>query len=265
MSDDENTPIEQYNVKGNIVYVKREDLYMISKQPAYPPLAKLRGARKLLAKLKEQGVKRVGVFDTRISKAGQGVACICNELGIECWTGFQNLKDKPIDQGHLIAQEQGAKLYILTAGRTAIAYYRFKKLVEKFDGVMLPLGLVCSETVESVVAISKAMGKQFNSIVLSTGTGTIATGVASGTEATVYGVSCGMSIDRQWKRIHNLVPDKLLSNLRLIPPQYAYYDELDIKQCPFPTNPWYDIKAWLWLCENIDSIEKPICFYNIGQ
>lgn len=257
----EDTPIEKYKIGSTFIYVKREDLY--GQYPA-PPLAKLRGARIVLQKLKEQGVKKIAVYDTRISKAGQGIAVICEQLGLECYAGFPQLKGKPISEQHRIAEEHGATLIPMKAGRTAIGYANFKQTVYEKGCHILPLGLTFPETAEAVESVSSGLKDKFNSIVLSTGTGTIASGVARGTNASVLGVSCGMSTQRQWKRIHEINPEYLFLNLILIEPEYEYYTALDTSGCPFPTSPYYDMKAWDWLLRNYKQLRPPILFWNIG-
>jgi 1-aminocyclopropane-1-carboxylate deaminase/D-cysteine desulfhydrase-like pyridoxal-dependent ACC family enzyme len=258
----EKTPIECYNVEGKQIYVKREDLF--GTYPA-PLLAKLRGARIVLQRLKAEGITKIAVFDTRISKAGQGIAYLCKEMDLKCLAGFPKLKDKDIAESHKIAKEVlGAELMSLVAGRTAICYARLKKEAQSLGYYVLPLGLTFSETSHAVELISRAETKPFNSIVLSAGTGVISSGVAAGTDCTVYAVSCGMNNKRQWKRIQTLRPDKLFCNLILVQPEYDYYDALDTTQCPFPTSPYYDMKAWTWLLKNYDRLAKPVLFWNIG-
>jgi threonine dehydratase len=258
----ENTPIERYLVDGKEIFVKREDMF--GSFPA-PPLAKLRGARIVLQNLKQQGVTKIGVFDTRISKAGQGIAYLCKEMDLECLVGFPKLKDHDIAESHKIAESLGGKLHPLRAGRTAVCYAQFKKFVLEQNGYMLPLGLVCPETSHAVESISRAEAGRFNSIVLSAGTGVIASGVASGASTcNVFAISCGMSTERQWKRIQTLRPDKLLFNLTIVAPEYKYYDALDTSSCPFPTSPYYDMKAWVWLLKNYNKLVKPVLMWNIG-
>ena len=58
----------KYNgvMNGNIIYVKREDLY--SNFPA-PNLAKLRGIKKFVEKLEAKGIKTIGCWNwTSISR-----------------------------------------------------------------------------------------------------------------------------------------------------------------------------------------------------
>lgn len=260
----ENTPVQEYQVDGHTVLVKREDMF--GQYPA-PALAKLRGARLYLQRAKENGWKRIGVYDTTISKAGQGIAYLCKEYDLECWLGFPLLKGTRPAESKMIAKEVlGATLFPLKAGRTAVCYYQFKHFIEDNRGFMLPLGLVCRDTVLEVGKVAREVTDKYKvkTIVLCTGTGTIACGVALGADAKVIGVSCGMSASKQWKRIRQLAFPENPSNLSIVPPKYGYYDKLDTSSCPFPTSPYYDMKAWEFLVEHIDELEEPVCFWNIG-
>lgn len=275
----DNTPIEEYMIKGRKVYVKRDDLFG---QGDAPPLAKLRGAYIYLKKIVEQNPgKPIGVFDTTISKAGQGIAYLCKEYGAECWCGFPLLKGTEPATSKIIARDVlGAKLFPLKAGRTAPVYYGFARTVKEEGGIMLPLGLTCKETVNEMSRVSVSTLQSLYSklvdiktIVLVTGTGTIATGISLGSniwdpKIKVYGISCGMSITEQWKRIRQMAYPDVICNLELVEPEYGYYDKLDIRGCPFPTSPYYDMKAWSWLCSNIDKLSgdshNGILFWNIG-
>jgi len=270
----EHTPVEQYLVAGTTIYVKRDDMFMKEFQPECPALAKLRGASMLLRRLqKYAGVKKVGVFDTRVSHAGQGIAFISRQLGLECEVGFPLLVRKDISESHKIAERLGAKLYPLKAGRTAVCYSQFKKHVEENGHLMLPLGLVCRDTVSAICQEAmytckqmKEQGVAIKTIVVCTGTGTIATGIHLGASANVIGVSCGMSVDKQVQRMKLLAfPESLVFDfLKLIPPEYDYYTALNTSSCPFPTSPYYDMKAWEWMVKHLDLIEQPVMFWNIG-
>jgi len=52
-------------------------------------------------------------------------------------------------------------------------------------------------------------------------------------------------------------------NVDIIDAGFEYTDKETFK-CPFPCNPYYDRKAWRWLAENINSLAKPLLFWNIG-
>lgn len=267
------TPIIRYGE----IDVKREDLCVVQ-EPGdleLPRLAKLRGADRLLRSLKEKGIENIGVFDTRVSKAGWGVAALCNKLGLNCYCYFPLLKGNLIEKQQGMANAWGAKLKKLKGGRTAILYYRAKKDIEKLpNSYMLPLGLVCVETVQAVAEVAKELPK-YGTIVVCTGTGTILAGIVAGLHEgnlpkRVIGVSCGMSVKKQLKRILGLleqvgytkIPESFEIKLEMSDRDYYEPDNIET---PFPSHPYYDKKAWRWLLAHEQSLEKPILFWNIGD
>lgn len=262
------TPIEEYNINGKDIFVKREDLFLQEFQPKVPALAKLRGAGVVLRKMKEDGIERVAVFDTRISKSGQGIAFLCKELGMHCLVGFPKLKYQTfLNEPQAIAKELGADVLAVQAGRTAPCYSIFKKEALSRGYCVLPLGITFKETAEEVAKVSASCTKGYNSIIVSTGTGTIACGIALGTEVNVFGISCGMNIVKQQYRILTIcngLGKMYPKNLRLIQTGYDYYQGINTERCPFPTSPYYDMKAWNWLLTHINDFKEPILFWNIG-
>jgi len=269
MTNSERTPIEEYNLNDHDLFVKRDDLYLSMFQPIVPALAKLRGTKVVLQRMKEEGVRKIAVFDTRISKSGWGVSFLCRELGLHCAVGFPKLKAQTeLNEPQRRAKEMGAEVWAVKAGRTAACYAAFKYEAQLRGYTVLPLGLTFSETAREVAKIAEEEAGKFNTIVVSTGTGTIACGIALGArKARVVGVSCGMSVERQRKRviaICNEVGFGYPWNLELVPTGYDYYQALDTSSCPFPTSPFYDMKAYLWLLKNFDHLKQPVLFYNIG-
>jgi len=227
----------------------------------------------MLRRLKGAGVKTVGVFDTRISKAGQGIAFLCRELRMECLVGFPLLKNREMSESHKIAMELGARMFPMKAGRTAVVYHQFVRKVKENGAYMLPLGLVCKDTVLAVAQETDKTLRQLEkdgvkiaTVVVCTGSGTIATGLHLGADAEVIGVSCGMSTVKQVERMKVLAFPELLNwnFLTLVESEYDYYDALDTRGCPFPTSPYYDMKAWIWLLDNLEKLKQPILFWNIG-
>ena len=271
------TPVQRFVLNEYTIFVKRDDLFMAEYQPAAPPLAKLRGAFPMLRNLKEsKGISKVAVFDTRVSKAGQGIAFICRELGMECMVGFPQLVGKEPSASQKIAKQLGARLYPLKAGRTAVCFHTFKKAAEQEGYLMLPLGLVCKDTVlaiaqETILTLAELEREniEIKTIVVITGTGTIATGIHLGavkTNVKVVGVSCGMSPAKQMQRMKQLAFPEAINwdFLKIIEPEYDYYTILGTNNCPFPTSPYYDMKAWSWLSRNLCQVEHPVLFWNIG-
>lgn len=265
------TPILKYKVNSNIVYVKREDLFA---SPPAPALAKMRGAYILLKKLKTQGITKIGVYDTRISHAGWGVSAICKELELDCYSYFPLLKNQPyLERQQLFSEYLGATLVPLKQpSRTKINYARAKRHAYENHIHLLPLGLTCLETVLEVRKEAETIPDEFKTLVISTGSATILSGVRTGLGKSVnsfIGVSCGMKASLQKKRMVELwnklswPAEELLKKITIhISPKDYYTPEC--YPSPFPCNPYYDLKAWKWLMRNYRFIEKPVLFWNIG-
>jgi hypothetical protein len=130
---------------------------------------------------------------------------------------------------------------------------------------MLPNGLQLEESVQATYEEAlkhtpfKLLGGTW---VVSASTGIIASGVAralrelnSDTQLIVH-----MGYSHSQKTLRQRVGESAL----IIDEGYAYRDAVDSPR-PFPCNPHYDLKAWKWLGENIDGLEQPIAFWNIGS
>lgn len=264
----DNTPIEKYLIgEGKEVFVKREDLCVV---PPAPALAKLRGVHKRLLSLKGRGINLVGVLDTRISKSAWGVAYLAREMGIKVVAYYPHLKaytEVPMNQRK--AQEMGAEVYPLKGGRTAVVYSWAKKDIEGRGGYMMPMGLVVKESINAVSEEAKRIPQKYlgGSIVLCVGSGMTIAGVALGLAdkvKTIYGISVGMSTDRQRKKIKDTGGFSLPQNVKLILPDGVNYYDFEETETPFSSSPYYDKKAWVWMLKNWEKISKPLIFWNIG-
>ena len=269
----EHTPIEEYIVKDKHVFVKREDLFDPVNRNA-----KMRGINAYLTKHPE--IKSIGVYDTRISRAGLGTANIAiRNFGVETNIFFQkNKKDKERIE-HLQAQELGANLYPCSGTRTSICFYQGRRIMnEDIGGTMLPLGLTLIESVQAVAKEASTINIDFcaciNTLVVCIGSGTMFSGVMSGLyklPPKIYGITLGMeSIHDKWikealrytsdRNFEQLVADK---EINLVSAEETYYEKANI-DCPFESSPYYDKKAWKWLIGNINELKEPILFWNIG-
>ena len=177
----ENTKIEEYLIRNKRIFVKREDLCA---QYPLPPLAKLRGVYKHLQKVKAQGFKTVGVFDTKVSMAGYGTGLLAKELGMECVTYYSGSAEvKAHMPPNLIAAKKTCRTIVaVKPGRTPICYAYAKKDCEANGWYMMPQGLACSETSDEVARVAATIPKNIlsGSLVMIAGTGTILSGVIKG-------------------------------------------------------------------------------------
>jgi 1-aminocyclopropane-1-carboxylate deaminase/D-cysteine desulfhydrase-like pyridoxal-dependent ACC family enzyme len=260
------TPIEIHWIKKRRIHVKRDDLYGAA--PA-PPLAKLRGMRLLLRKLHGEGIRLVGCWDTRISKLGEGLAACCKELpGMKCIVSYPTKQGIPEPESIKKAKDLGAEILPVPGGRINICFYKARIFVEKKGGKMLPFGFECPEAVDGVKNEASKVPISLirkSTLVLCCGSGVTLAGLILGLPALpkrIIGISSGRS------------PKNILSCLKRngapapvgleIRDAGVPYSERATCECPFPTHPNYDLKAWEYLVENLKTIKGEILFWNIG-
>jgi threonine dehydratase len=269
------TPVEYHHG----VFVKRDDLCF---PPPAPPFAKCRGIIKHLAKLKAEGVEYVGYTETSISMAGWGVAWACKELGLKAVIFDPQYVRTP--QTLITHREQWAKfdpiIVPIKAGMAAVNVHIARKILKKNfnNSVMLPLGLPFEETMEETrtEAYETLMGMpDIKSVVTCVGSGTIYAGIYRGLndvgrKITLYGILTRYGDLRQ-KQVKIQTKAKVFDfgffespvRIKLIDKGWEY-SQRSYADCPFPCNPFYDLKAWEWLV-NFKSITGPILFWNIGK
>jgi hypothetical protein len=262
----DHTPIESYEVRGRRIHVKREDLYGI---PPAPPLAKLRGLRPLLHRLYESGERWVGCWDTGVSRLGQGLAtAACEFVGLHAVVCFPSQPGAPPPPAVAAAQALGAELCSFRPNRIAICLVQARRLLAARGGLLLPFGLECDEAVAAVEHEASRLPNELvcgSTIVVCCGSGVTLAGLLRGlpgSPAHVLGYSAGRSvaqIERCLRRFIEPLPDRL----ELHPAQFPYRHALAF-DCPFPSHPNYDLKAWKHLVDNLDRYPDPILFWNVG-
>jgi hypothetical protein len=140
---------------------------------------------------------------------------------------------------------------------------------------MMPNALKLPETVGSVAEeVRRTQTATFKDVVVSASSGTIAAGVLRGLRAKpgpqprVYihlGYARPEGAVRDYLRTMSGLPD--LGDVVVINEGYAYKDTYRNPEgyaFPFPSNPYYDGKAWVWMNRNRDRLRLPALLWNIG-
>lgn len=257
-----NTPIEYYPDYG--IWVKREDLSCDG-----PRFSKTRG---VLAHIANRPEKHIGVLDTAHSQGGWAVARACAELGKQCTLWYPVRKrewnvELPPPRQQVEAQNLGAKLYKLPAGRSAILYHQAKKDLAELTkvedgslGYMMPNALKLSESVtETAEELIRSHDQhdfhRFSNVLVSCSSGTIAAGVAKGLDAIGWaGNLClhlgySRSADAVFRYIEKMSGVDLHGKVWgvLVDEGYSYKDTApEGTNAPFSCNPYYDLKLWSW-------------------
>ena len=284
------TSVERHQVKGQTVYVKREDL-CTAKETDAPTFSKVRGLAPYLKQLKDKGFTTVGYVETSVSMAGWGVAWLAPQFGLRAviFDPQYRITDKRLElEPHLRVlqfhrqqwEKLGAKIIPIQPGRAKVNYYVARKWIgnKKLGDKMhlLPLGLPLKTTGQETAQIALDLSQQnfFSSVVVNVGSGTICAGVLKGFSesvgTTVHGVM-GRKGDTRRKGAQILQMAGFFPEGRMFRPDFEIhpakyeYTQPSMVDCPFPCHPYYDLKAWEWLVDHIDELEKPILFWNIGS
>lgn len=268
----ERTPLVFHKDVG--IYVKHEEKCC----PGGPDFSKTRGVYAHLAKRPE---KVIGVLDTSHSQGGWAVAKACSLLKKKCVLFYPVLKSSapywpgPLGYQQLAARDLGAELRPMMAGRSAILYHRAKRILaeEYSSSYMMPNALKLEETVgETAREFQRTkLPRGIGSIVVSASSGTIAAGVFRG--ARQRGWDGEIVVHLGYSRSLGAVYEYLakmsgvaLGNHMIIDEGYAYADEARPGVTPsFPSNIYYDLKAFRWLMkEGILKVKPLTVFWNIG-
>ena len=261
----EQTPIERHELDGQVVFVKREDLY--GKPPA-PPLAKLRGARLLLNRLYCEGVRHVGTWDTPVSRLGHGIAAVCSTMpDMQCLVSYPTARNRPVPEGVQMAERLGATVLPVRGGRISISFAAARREVIARGATMLPFGLDCGEAVEGVAQEARRTPLEYfdgGTLVVTCGSGVTLAGLLLGLRglpSRIVGLSSGRSLR---------MIERTITKYTSIPGNVALHEATDRysamsqSSCPFPSHPNYDRKTWAFLADRIHRYNPPILFWNIG-
>lgn len=268
----QNTPWESYCIDGTPIYVKREDLSCPYPGPGF---SKIRGIEKVIHSLMRNMIPptAIGVLDTIHSKAGWGVSYICQQLNIPCLVFYPLRKSDDKDNLRIfqrMAQQFGAEVIPMKATKSSVLYYQSRKIfLDKHpNGFMMPNGLQLYDTiVQTSFEVSTAPHELLSGTwVVSVSSGTIGCGVAMGLDRMNFSGSLvfHFGFSRSMAEMNKKVKSYSKVPVVMVDEGYAYADAVQYSS-PFPCNPWYDRKAWKWVCENIHQLKGPIVFWNIGE
>lgn len=271
-----NTPWDEYELGGAPVWVKREDMSCPKPGPSF---SKIRGLYKHLLSISKD-TNQIGILDTIHSKAGWGTAYIGHLLGLEVYDFFPVYKSDrgagKIREQQRVAASLGAILIPMRATAGYVLFPQARSMLADMthgNGYMLPVGLKLSESVESTcreVVEFTPPELLTGSWVVSISSGTMAAGVMKGL-AEVADPGLELILHMGYSRKVESASDYIESmagvwwdNTYVVDEGYDYKDKVE-HPCPFPCNPYYDLKAWKWLDDEIGILKPPVVFWNIGE
>lgn len=274
------TPVEHYPELG--LWVKREDLCC----PAGPHFSKTRGVYAHVAARPE---RVIGVLDTYHSQGGWAVAQACRLLGKECHLWYPvrkaelgpDFRVKPQQQA---AEDLGAVLHSLPAGRSAVLYHQAKRHLgsppqSHCDTYMMPNALKLPEMItETIAEVTRTRMTDGGfvphgiTVIVSASSGTIAAGVLQGLVENQW--SGRFIVHQGYDRPEGAIR-KYMSQMSggaeqyqpatLVNEGYSYGDTARPGPLPpFPCNEFYDLKAFRWWMREGREKHTEALLWNIG-
>jgi hypothetical protein len=260
------TPIQEYRVGQRRIFVKRDDLCC---GPPAPPLGKLRGMEPFVRRLVADGITTLGCWDTRVSKLGHGLAAVARGFpGVTTVVCYPHLKGGAIPQSMKEAKQLGAEVVPMRGNHVSICFAQARRIVERQGGVIIPFGMDCPEAVAAIAGEARTVPPEFiagGTLVVTCGSGVTLSGLLRGLSPSPR-LAIGVSSGRSLKRIRHCVGKYLADmpcEVHLVPASLPY-DSAPSRDCPFPTHPNYDLKAWAYMTEHLEHLRSPVLFWNIG-
>ena len=277
------TPYISYALPTGLqVEVKREDLCCPYPGPSF---SKVRGVQTHLSHIFSNpfcAYTHVGVMDSRHSKAGWGVSWICKKMGISTRVYYPVFKDeapgfvRPFQQE---AKKNGASIIPLRGNlMSAVLWNIARKQTALAGGYMLPNGLKLKESAQGTcdeLCATTPEGYLCKDWVVSASSGTLAAGVVMG--LATYGpkftgtlyihMGYSRSVDQLRRYIISLGGDSnfMATRVQFVDEGYKYSDQVET-DCPWPSNPYYDAKAYKWVLNHSKQFcARGIVIWNIGD
>jgi hypothetical protein len=266
----EETPLEEYKIKGRSVWVKRDDL--MGDGISLPPWGKIGALYELVKKYVDRD-KPLTHLSVDGSWTGWVLSAICEDLGIEFHVSYPD--SKKISRVYLdMIQEMypSAHMNPIKPNMMQIMYNSLKSTAKENGWQMLPYAFD-HEFYREYLKQRIQPYKHFKNLVVSSGSGVTLSGLMMGyydEELKQFFVKTDKKVWTTCVSSESSIRKMLLkSGVGQVPidirkSEYDFDDRLEGYEAPFPCNQFWDIKQWHWLENNIDSLEGDILFWNIG-
>lgn len=261
-----NTPLENYDVKGKTVYVKRDDL--MGDGETLPPWGKLSALRNVLLDVKPiRPLIHLSVFG---SWSGWALNEISKELGYEFIMAYPKSKKYP----EYMLEKVNNSLP-LKPNMMSILYNKVGSIAKEKDYIRLPYAFDHSVYIETQKQRLREVKKEldFDHLVVSSGSGVTCLGMIQEHEPwpslfepihnRTFHTVCVSNVDTIKKKFskHQIYSSE---QIEIVKSEFDFDDMMEWYETPFPCNEFWDKKAWYWLEQNISKFDGKVLFWNLG-
>ena len=263
-----NTPVEEHNLNGRKILVKRDDL--MGDNNILPPWGKMAGIDALLENLNPKyPLIHLAVNG---SWSGWALSYLCKQRGIKFIYAYP--PSKTYSEFILNkAKENDCEFHELKPNMMAILYNRVNSYAKKNDIQMLPYAFDHIDYRNNLKQRAEETFKEHlvDHLVISAGSGVTSSGIVqayqpgndlfsnSNKQAHIITVSNINTINEKYKS-HSISS----SSINVDKTKFDFDDMMIDYEVPFPCNGTWDRKAWWWLEQMESQLEGDILFWNIG-
>ena len=264
-----NTPIEEYELNGHPVFVKRDD--MMGDGITLPQWAKLEAIQTIFESTTPLGIplidksKPVSYMCNRASWSGWALSKIGTELGYDVKIGYPNSKNFPKQTIEKII-EGGGEAIPIKPNMDAVVIGSLKKLSRENGWFPFPYAFEVPTYIDYWKDRLANLEEDFDNLVVCSGTPCTSLGMCMGFRGeNIYLVSTAKqsTAERAYKK-YGLMDRVNSGHIEVFYSPFEFYDEMEEVETPFPCNPYWDKKVWHWLGDNIHLLRGKTLFWNIG-
>ena len=263
-----NTPVEEDNLNGRKILVKRDDL--MGDNNILPPWGKMAGIDALLENLNPK--YPLIPLAVNGSWSGWALSYLCKQRGIKFIYAYP--PSKTYSEFILNkAKENDCEFHELKPNMMAILYNRVNSYAKKNDIQMLPYAFDHIDYRNNLKQRAEETFKEHlvDHLVISAGSGVTSSGIVqayqpgndlfsnSNRQAHIITVSNINTIYEKYKS-HSISS----SSINIDKTKFDFDDMMIDYEVPFPCNGTWDRKAWWWLEQMESQLEGDILFWHIG-
>jgi 1-aminocyclopropane-1-carboxylate deaminase/D-cysteine desulfhydrase-like pyridoxal-dependent ACC family enzyme len=270
--------IQRYRTEeGKEFNVVRDDLPFIFPKPNF---SKVRGLVPYFERLQEEGVKTVISQDTIIARVGWAVGYFAEQFDMKHYGFYPTGHD---DFYRKMMKSFGSTGVELRGNHQRIVQDQAKDWLRK-KGVdnytYLPIGLRMEESKSEHVKLVEAISDKLDSngtLVMIVSSGTILSGLLAGIMNDNISIDVKGVLIHHFKQRHSKIltdARKVSSNIPLLASNRKWtfdivsagydYNDKALLRPSFPCDQFIDAKAFSWMIDNLDKLEPPVYFWNVG-
>ena len=263
--------MELYNVGGKDIYVNRGDLQGDGIE--YPAWGKIKAVEEIFnSDLVKRDITLMHL-NAYGSWTGWALGLLCKKYDMKFHMAFPARTDFPKEYLRFI-EKMGVEVHSFKPNMDSLLRNKLVGICNKEGYQYFNSGFDCNPFLEYFQKSMKEVVYSYDidTLVVSGGSGVTLAGLVMGFEcySTLFSANTGRKVyaivvSSKQGGENALKRKGIVTNqVEVIKSEYEYNDRMDWYETPFPTNPFWDRKAWHWLENNVNKLDGRVLFWNLG-